>query len=619
MGTPAISHDLTTLSDASSTTGWSGWGSNTGKWSADTEIYVEGSASLGCTPNQTGDSGWGYQYGSNIDVTANLILLWIFVGSKGAVDTFANYGVYVRITDSTSSWTATYSDFRVGGSNIGWVGSGWALICLDASQTRDRGSGTPSLTAIRRIGVGFVLQRTSSKSTLMAIDAIRVGSYFEATGTISTTGVNLSFTASTKTITRPAGSFTTDGYGSGDKIVVRGSTSNNKILTVNTVGTTTMTVLEDLVDEASASGRTIDQCITIEDIYNWDIGTSTYNYGVVTLSALGIYQINFPLTIGDISGTARTAYLSQNRVVYFGDQNHTQLSMTTAQDTGAVTRFLVGDSSGADESRVGFAGSVFTQTNPMHGQAASFDLSASITEASIFGSVFLGVEGAITLPNATGHYMATVTFSRCGQVHLGQVESRNLTFAGYEGTDAALLWNESIDISHSNFLANSRAIEHPSAAGSPYGYVNMTFGGNTYDVNNTSGSSITIGNTNSNATTYTGSTVSFVTTVTLKVKVLDEAGDPVQNAQTGIYAMETTGGVTKGDELISGTGGADTNANGIVQNTAFNYAGDVEVEVRSRKSSSGDSPRYKHLKSPQLLVSTGLDVIVTLIVDPINN
>jgi hypothetical protein len=620
MGTPAITHDLTTASDASSTTGWSGWGSNTAKWSADSEIYVEGAASLGCTPNVQAESGYGYQYGSNIDVTSNLILIWVYVGSKGAVDSFANYGVYIRITDSTSSWTTTYSDFRVGGNDIGWVGGGWALICLDASQTRDRGSGTPSLTAIRRIGVGFVLLTTSGKSTLMAIDAIRFGSYMEMTGTISTTGVNLSFTASTKTITRVSGSFTTDGYSTGDRIIVRGSTDNDGIFTVNTVGTLTMTVDETLVDESSASGRTIDQMVTLEDLYQWDIGTSTYFYGVVRKNALGQYELNFPLTIGDLSGTSRTAFLSENDVVYFADQNHTQLTMITAQDTGAVTRFMVGFSSGADEDRVGFGGSVFSQANPAHGQAAYFDLDQTITEIGLFGSLFLGIEGTISLPAATGHYMSTVTFNGCGQADPGQVEVRNCTFAGYAGAaDAALLWNESIDISHCNFLANTRAIEHPSAAGSPYGYVNMVFGANTYDVNNTSGSAINIGNTSSNAQTYTGSTVTFTTTVTLRVTVYDENGDPVQTAQTGIYALETVGAVTKGDELISGSGGSDTNASGVVQNTAFNYQGNLNVLVRSRKSSSGDSPRYKHLESPQQIQATGLDVIVTLLADPINN
>jgi hypothetical protein len=132
----------------------------------------------------------------------------------------------------------------------------------------------------------------------------------------------------------------------------------------------------------------------------------------------------------------------------------------------------------------------------------------------------------------------------------------------------------------------------------------------TVNANDSNPSSIT------NTGTPPGATV-IVNTVTLKVTVLDEDGDPIENAQTGIYALETAGGVTKGDELIDGSGGADTNASGIVQNTGFNYSADIDVEVRSRKSSAADSPKYKHLVSNQTIGSGGLNVTVTLIEDSI--
>lgn len=115
------------------------------------------------------------------------------------------------------------------------------------------------------------------------------------------------------------------------------------------------------------------------------------------------------------------------------------------------------------------------------------------------------------------------------------------------------------------------------------------------------------------------SAIAIINTVTLKVTALDEAGDPVENAQTGIFVTATGGGVSKGDELISGSGGSDTNASGEVENAGYNYAGAVNVEVRSRKSSSGDNPRYKHLRSPQVIGASGLNVTVTLIEDPQNN
>jgi len=60
-----------------------------------------------------------------------------------------------------------------------------------------------------------------------------------------------SFTAGTKTITRAAGSFTADGFATDDIIVIAGTANNDGTYTVDTIGTTTMTVDETIVDEAT--------------------------------------------------------------------------------------------------------------------------------------------------------------------------------------------------------------------------------------------------------------------------------------------------------------------------------------------------------------------------------
>ena len=516
MSAPTINHNLTTFNDASTDPG-TGWGQNSGKWDVETEIYREGSSSLGCTPNATGDGGNGYT-GTSFDATARLILVWVYVVTPGFANTLDNYGVYIRIGSSTS-WTDYVYDYKVGGSDVAWTGKGWHLVVLDANRTQDRqpGANAPTLTAITRVGVGFTITTTSSKSTAMAIDAIRHGTSFEVTGSIATTGVNLAFTASTKTITRASGDFSSDGYASGDPIYVRGSTSNDGRFTVNTVGTTTMTVLEDLVDESSASGRTIDAAVTWADVISWDEGTSTYNYGVVTRNTLGSIELNFPVTLGDVSGSNRLVFETLSpEVVYFTDQamdpGTQDLRLITAEDTGAVTRVFFGQSTGAGDSRVGFGGVTYIQDRTVFSGEAWLDFDAAITELGIFGSTLSELKGSSTFPASSGsYYIATSSFSGCGQVDLGRAQTRGAVFTGYDGTtDGALLWNENIDIKNSRFLSNTRGIEHPSATGSPYAYDALFFAGNTYDVNNTSGSAITISKTNlSDPSTYTGSSVTF--------------------------------------------------------------------------------------------------------------
>jgi len=619
MATPTITNNFTTFNDASTDPG-TGWGQNSGKWDTDIEIYIEGSSSLGCSPNATGDGGNGWT-GTSFNASTNLVLVWIYVVDASFVTVFSSYGVYIRL-GSGGAWTDDYNDYRVGGSDVDWVGRGWGLIVLDANRTPDRtGASSATLTGITRVGVGVNAAKTSSKSTAFAIDAIRYGTTFELTGSTSTTGVNLAFTASTKTITRASGDFGSEGYVSGDRICVRGSTNNDGLYTANTVGTTTMTVLEALTDESSASGRTIDQCVSVPDIYVWDNAVTTRKYGIITRNKLGIYEVNFPITIGDASGSNRTAFLTEGRVLYFSDQPTalTGLSLKTVEDSSAVTRFFAGQSVNTLDNRVGFGGSVFSQNSPQFGAEALLDLSEEITEIGFFGSTCLGLDAGVRFPNASGDFYCTSsTFNACGQVDLGQAESRRLNFVGYtQDSGAALLWNEDIDIKYSNFFANNMAIEHSGSAGSPYAYENLIFGANNYDVNNTADSGILINNNDSNALTYTGTYVDFQTTVTIRVTVKDVNGDPVENVQTGVYATETVGDVSAGDELITGSGGDDTDANGRVQNASFNYQGTLNVEIRARRSSSGQSPRYKPLTAPGQIVSTGMDVIVTILEDTI--
>lgn len=627
MANPIVTHTFTTFNNCNSVSSFSGWGANSSKWYTDAEIYLEGTGSVAMAPSSTGDGGQGVS-GTSFNATTRLIAVWIKIIDSTWASVIGSNGIYIRLT-SAANWT-DYYDYRVGGSDVAWSSGGWHMVVLDANRTPDRTGGTaPTLTAITRIGVGVNIQYTSSKGNVFWIDAIRHGTSFEVVGDMHTDGTNgIDFVengASADYIDRKdGGSWITDGYEQYDWVRVRDAgTGIDGDYQIQSLTATRLTL--SIGDFTSSSLADTDGKvylgITLEDVYQWDVGTSTYHYGVVTKNTLGTYEINFPLTIGDVSGAGNTWFLTRGEVITFTDQpikpGTSDLYIKTAQDTGK-THLTIGRSSGSGDDRVGFNGSLITQDNAQWSNDSYLDLDQAIDEQEVFGLYALRLTGGCNFANDTSHLITSTSFASCGQVALGAGEARGLTFAGYEGTDGALLWNDSIDIKSSQFLANTRAIEHPGSAGSPYGYVDLLFGGNTYDVNNTSGSSITIGNTGSNATTYTGSTVSFQTTVLLKVTVKDQAGSPVENAQTAIYAMETVGAVTAGDELISGTGGSDTNASGIVQNTAFNYQGDLDVEVRSRKSSSGDSPRYRHLVSPQTIGNTGLNVIVTLIEDPVN-
>lgn len=611
MAAPTINHNLTTFNDASTDPG-SGWGQNNAKWDTDSEIYKEGGSSLGLAPNATGDGGNGWT-GTSFDATARLILVWIFITDIVFVTSKATHGVYIRLAVG-SDWVTDYYDYDVGGNDVAWVGKGWHCVVLDANRTPDRVGGSVDLTAVTRVGVGVNVATTSSKSNVILIDAIRHGTSFEVTGSISTTGVNLAFTESGSVITRASGDFSTDGYASGDIIYVRGSTNNDGRYVVDTVGTTTMTVEEALTDESSASGRTIDAAVAWADVLAWDIGTSTYNYGVVIQNQIGIYEINFPITLGDVSGSGRLAFESVGEVVYFADQPidlaSSDLYVLLAEDTG-VTRVFFGESVGTGDDRVGFNGPTYSTDVPIWASDPYLDFDAGITELGIFGATLLKLTGASFFPDVSGgdHYITTTAFTGCGQIDVGSAECRGLTFAGYAGAaDGALLWNDDIDIKNSRFLANTRAVEHPDYSGSPYTYTNLTFAGNTYDVNNSSGEGISIGKSGtSNPTTYTGDSVSFAASYPITILVQDPDRNELPLVQTSCYLL-----LSPYTELMN----EDTDSDGIAD-AEYGGSTPVDIVVRARKSETTDSPRYTPHSSIQTITTAGLSLTITLEPSPI--
>lgn len=145
----------------------------------------------------------------------------------------------------------------------------------------------------------------------------------------------------------------------------------------------------------------------------------------------------------------------------------------------------------------------------------------------------------------------------------------------------------------------------------PISYTNLTFSGNTVDVNNTSSpaNALAISKAGtSDPVTENGFTV-IQGSVTVQVTVKDTSGAAIQDVIVGVYLTSDR------TEILNDS----TNASGVASTT---YAGTtpVEVEVRCRKGSSADSPKYIAFSSVQTVQSgTGLDFAVTMREDTNNN
>lgn len=105
-----------------------------------------------------------------------------------------------------------------------------------------------------------------------------------------------------------------------------------------------------------------------------------------------------------------------------------------------------------------------------------------------------------------------------------------------------------------------------------------------------------------------GATVVLSSSVPITVTVKDKAGTVIPGVRTAVYLTSDR------TEVIN----LDTNGSGVASGS-FTGSTPATCEVRCRKGSSADSPRYIAFSSIQTISTTGLDFAVTLIEDTINN
>jgi hypothetical protein len=353
-----------------------------------------------------------------------------------------------------------------------------------------------------------------------------------------------------------------------------------------------------------------------DDIYAVENDPSTGGWGILTKKA-GSFCLTGSVEFGDASGTSGTKFNAKSQVVIFenrpdkagtGSNVNSNLMNFTIVDNGTgTTEFILGEKTGTQ----GVSGCTVRAQDTA--QLAKFDIDAStdtdVDNFKLYGSMFLGA-GLISFPAAAANVeILNCNFESCGQISPSSAITRYCNFISTADTDSALLWNESVNVQNCNFIANTigAAVEHPSAAGTPYTHTNLIYSGNTYDILNSSGSAIVItkGGT-SDPSSYEGSSTTFQASLTITITVQDENTDPIQNVQTAIYKISDR------TQIMN----EDTNVDGIATE---DYTGGtpVDVEIRCRKASSGTT-KYKNFSTLATL-SGDFDLLVTMVEDPNNN
>ena len=300
-----------------------------------------------------------------------------------------------------------------------------------------------------------------------------------------------------------------------------------------------------------------------DDIFSADDDPAALGIGIVRKIA-GQYFLAGSLEWGDGAGTNGCKFQAKSQVVVFEDrQVNADLYAFDVVDNGTgTTEFILGDKSGT----AGIQGC--TVRVESSSQLAKFDIDGStdtdVDNFKLYASIFYGAD-SITFPGAA----ATVeilgcSFELCAQVDPDDASVSGCFFINTSDVDAALLWNEDIDIDDCSFIANTTGagIEMPSDAGTPYAYDALFFSGNTYDVLNSSGSPISINkNDGSDPTTYEGSSVTFLgISVTTQITVKDVTDSTViENVRVLLEAADA-GGPLNFEEAVTSINRVTTTA-----------------------------------------------------------
>ena len=338
----------------------------------------------------------------------------------------------------------------------------------------------------------------------------------------------------------------------------------------------------------------------------------------------GVYYAYGNMLIGDAANqAANVSFADSGRVIKFATSEFwstgttwltgidIDLSGITIEDHASwTTTFTDGILVGSDNGR---SGTLFIGNSLMNVSADLHGGNHADSASLIYGTTIKEFTGALVSGNDIGHKFYAASFVQNNQFDpVGACVIRNCIFAETVDVDSALLWNESIDIQNSAFIANTTgaAIEHPSAVGTPYSYTDMVFSGNTFDGLNSSGTNITVNNNGtSNAADDEGAnTITYISSVPITITVQDEAKVPIENAQTSIYLVETP----PRTEIMN----KDTNASGIATES-FTDTPPVQAILKVRKSDSLDDPRYTAYSDIVTIDSNGFTRTVTLQEQPL--
>lgn len=322
---------------------------------------------------------------------------------------------------------------------------------------------------------------------------------------------------------------------------------------------------------------------------------SLKKYGVISKFG-GIYYLQGQIQIGDSAQTVITYFKDTSKVIVFKDAR-VDNDFYKIEIIGTVnykTSFVLGDKSGT----AGISGCVIiAQINTKTYKIIATN--ANIDAFGLYGCTFFDAN-IISLPvNAANHEVLNTVFEKCAEVVISTCIVKNCNFISSDGS-AVLMSSISHNTTYCNFISCLEGVKIDTYNALTYPFNALIFSGTTYHVNNTSGSTLTVGNSNgANASTYTGTLVNFTGSVVLTMTVKNEAGQVIVDAWAYIDPTDESPFIM--NKL--------TNSSGIAQET---YTGAPVNGTRWRVRKYG----YKNFKQLIDIGGSNISLPITLVIDP---
>lgn len=572
----AFNTGLTPISAADATTGWSGFRHNGGgspSPAVDTDIKIQNTGCLAIKVSGTNrDEGMWFDFGSGSEVDFTTVANqhfwgWVNATVVALLSTKANGGLYVIAASDAAG--NNWSKWYVEGSDT--LQGKWERIVMDMSKTSSEDAATAAtMTSVRWIGFGIKSNGTARLDNLF-VDRCDYGqgalqAYNDAVG-----NVNISW--------------------------------------------------QDFFDEDTLLAN---------------------KYGIIDKRGT-IFYLRGGLTIGDAAQSGTVTFDDDTGAILefedpeydAGSGNVTRIDAANLYTISAeaaatqATTITLGNVVGSGDDRQGVQGGTIQSAGPVWDLDFATDITDFVT-VNIYGATFSGAGGGLAFDDGNKTTIISSTFLNCGEVTPGSTNSgaEILSCSFIDPDDLGLQFPNTIHkVKKISFITSGTpTTQHMAHLSQAADYTIIfdavkyfgSFASSTLWHGENSGNlaDVTISATNlanpvaaefENTGSPTPGTVAVSNDVTLKITVKDKDGVVIPTAQTAIYKD------SDGSELMN----KDTDAGGIAS-TTFNYSVDTNVTVRVRKGSAS-ATKYVPISSPQIIKSTGLDIVVTMLEDTDNS